>query len=90
MYTYKCEIHHFFKGGSMKKPKFLFGDTVVVATNELGLVVKTYWSDWSEKYHYEVYNRMSGTIKDYWEEDIERYSVRHKYLDENELAWQNL
>ena len=69
------------------KTKFLFGDIVVVDEMFIGVVVKT-WED-KEGYYYEVYVRSYNTIKEYREEQIERYRVRHKELDEEELGWQN-
>ena len=71
----------------MAKAKFLFGDIVVVEEDLIGVVVKT----WEDKigYYYEVYVRMKNCIEQYGEEEIERYRVRHKYLDEEELEWQN-
>jgi len=70
------------------KAKYLFGDIVVVDGNEIGVIVKT-WENASVGYHYEVYNRLSRTIEDYQESEIERYRVRHKELSEEELEWQN-
>ena len=69
--------------------KFLFGDIVVVKRNEIGVVVKTWGSINNDSYHYEVYNRMMDSIQEYKENDIERYKVRHKYLNEEELKYQN-
>ena len=31
---------------------------------------------------------MTGKIESYLEKDIERYRVRHKYLDKQEMKWQ--
>ena len=69
------------------RAKFLFGDIVVVEDNLIGVIVKT-WETKGE-YYYEVYVRMYNHIVEYDEQDIERYRVRHKYLDEEELQWQN-
>ena len=63
--------------------KFCFGDIVVVDGNYIGVVVKC----WIDK-TYDVYVRMYDTIKSYKEIDMERYMVRHKYLDEEELQYQ--
>jgi len=77
-----------------KKGKYLFGDIVVVDNENIGVVVKS-WERILEKgkltrgFYYEVYVRMYNSIKEYKEEEIERYLVRHKYLDEQELEWQN-
>ena len=70
--------------------KFLFGDIVVINKNQIGVVVKI-WKQrysYSYKYEYEIYNRMTSKIENYLEEDIERYRVRHKYLNEEELEYQ--
>jgi hypothetical protein len=70
----------------MNKPKFLFGDIVVVNGTQIGVILKT----WSNKiFEYEIYNRMTNRIEEYVECDVERYRVRHKYLNEEELEYQN-
>lgn len=71
----------------MRKPIFLFGDIVVVEKCLIGVVVKT----WENKYgfYYEVYVRSLNVIKQYTEENIERYRVRHKELNAEEVYWQN-
>lgn len=71
----------------MKQPLYLFGDIVVIENNLIGVVVKT----WEDKYgfYYEVYVRSLNAIKEYREEEVERYRVRHKELDVEELEWQN-
>lgn len=40
-------------------------------------------------FYYEVYDRMTNKIVELNEFEIERYKVRHKYLDEDELEYQN-
>lgn len=40
-------------------------------------------------FYYEVYVRSLNAIKEYREEEVERYRVRHKELDVEELEWQN-
>ena len=70
--------------------KFTFGDIVVVDDILLGVVVKCWitYKD-NEKLHiYEVYVRDYNTIKEYKEEEIERYMVRHKELSEEEQEYQ--
>lgn len=64
--------------------KFCFGDIVVVDECNIGVIVKS-WND----HTYDVYVRMRNDIFQYREEKIERYMVRHKYLDEEELVYQN-
>ena len=70
-----------------RKALFLFGDIVVVDVNLIGVVVKT-WED-KHGFYYEVYVRSLNAIKEYREEDVERYRVRHKELDAEEVYWQN-
>ena len=72
----------------MNRAKYLFGDIVVVEDVFIGVVVKT----WEDKYgfYYEVYVRSANGIVNYREEEIDRYRVRHKELDEEEYGWQNL
>ena len=70
-----------------KRPLFLFGDIVVVDVDQIGVVVKT-WEN-SQGYFYEVYVRSYNKINEYKENEMDRYRVRHKYLDEEELMWQN-
>ena len=68
--------------------KFLFGDIVVVEDYLIGVIVKTWYSTMNG-YHYEVYVRNYNCIKDYNEDEIERYKVRHKELNEDEYYYQN-
>lgn len=72
--------------------KFCFGDIVVVRGNLIGVVVKAwiiqYEPDGKTTHEYEVYVRMSQRIEPFQEEDMERYMVRHKELDEQEMEWQ--
>ena len=70
-----------------RKTLYLFGDIVVVEENLIGVIVKTW--EGKEGYYYEVYVRMRNGIFEYDEKDVQRYRVRHKYLDEQELEWQN-
>lgn len=75
----------------MKKPKYLFGDIVVIEGDLIGVVVKSWeiFSASGEKYfNYDVYVRVSDKISNYKESEVERYRVRHKYLDEQEIEWQ--
>lgn len=76
----------------MNQAKFLFGDIVVVDTDQIGVVVKT-WQQYTQEsgttHSYDVYVRSYNCVSEYKESDIERYRVRHKYLDEEELVWQN-
>ena len=70
-----------------KRPLFLFGDIVVVDVDQIGVVVKT-WEN-NKGYTYEVYVRSYNKINTYEEREMDRYRVRHKYLDEEDLMWQN-
>lgn len=70
------------------RAQFLFGDIVVVSDDLIGVIVKT-WERSNGTYYYEVYVRMFNQIKEYEEDEIDRYRVRHKYLNEEELEWQN-
>lgn len=65
--------------------KFCFGDIVVVEGNLIGVVVKS-WT--SIENNYDVYVRSYNRILNYPESDIERYMVRHKELNEEEMEWQ--
>lgn len=66
---------------------FLFGDIVVVDVDQIGVVVKT-WEN-NKGFTYEVYVRSYNKINVYEEREMDRYRVRHKYLSEEELRWQN-
>ena len=68
--------------------KFLFGDIVVVEDNLIGVICKT-WQN-NKGYYYEVYVRNYNVIKEYNECKIERYRVRHKELNDEEMIYQNI
>ena len=69
--------------------RFCFGDIVVVHGNEIGVVVKSWEpSGVCNEPEHEVYCRLLGDIVTLPESQIQRYMVRHKYLDREELAWQ--
>ena len=70
--------------------KFCFGDIVVVEEKLIGVVVKSWitYSKGKNIHNYDVYVRMKNAIVNYQENDIERYMVRHKYLDEDEQYYQ--
>lgn len=69
--------------------KFLFGDIVVVEDYLIGVIVKS-WQSSMRGNHYEVYVRNYNAIREYDEQDIERYKVRHKELNEEEMYYQNM
>ena len=71
--------------------KFCFGDIVVVRGNLIGVVVKAwirYAASGGTSHEYEVYVRMTRQIEQFREDEMERYMVRHKVLDEEEMEWQ--
>lgn len=68
--------------------KFCFGDIVVVDDCNIGVIVKSWESLSNGGYNYDVYVRMYDAIRNYSENEIERYMVRHKYLNEEELEYQ--
>lgn len=71
------------------KPKFLFGDIVVVDDDLIGVIVKTWENIDTKTIYYSVYVRQTNSIINYNEKNIERYAVRHKYLNDEELKYQN-
>ena len=66
--------------------KFCFGDIVVVEGNLIGVVVKSWVS---RENNYDAYVRSFNKILNYPESKMERYMVRHKELNEEELEWQS-
>lgn len=68
--------------------KFTFGDIVVIEENLIGVVVKSWISINPKCIKYEVYVREFNSIEEYKEDEMQRYMVRHKYLDEEELEYQ--
>ena len=69
--------------------KYCFGDIVVVNGDEIGVVVKCWQRSMRGKEPcYDVYVRMTCDIATFRESEVQRYMVRHKYLDEEELQWQ--
>lgn len=65
--------------------KFCFGDIVVVDGENIGVVVKS-WT--GREPNHDVYVRMYNKIVNYKESEIQRYMIRHKYLNEEELEYQ--
>lgn len=68
--------------------KFCFGDIVVVDENQIGVIVKC-WCSNTLGNTYDVYVRSYNGIKDYPENAIHRYMVRHKYLNDEEMEYQH-
>lgn len=69
--------------------KFLFGDIVVVEKSLIGVIVKS-WNSNQRGDYYEVYVRNYNKIVEYDEKDIDRYKVRHKELNQEEMYYQNM
>lgn len=67
--------------------KFTFGDIVVVDKINIGVIVKC-WTSIDKNFNYDVYVRIDNCIKNYKENEIERYMVRHKYLSDEEKVYQ--
>lgn len=68
--------------------QFCFGDIVVVEGYLIGVVVKCWGRCNRREGSYEVYVRIFNGIKEYNESDVQRYMVRHKYLNDEELEYQ--
>ena len=69
--------------------KLVFGDIVVVDEDQIGVVVKSWGrSSKGREPYFEVYVRSYNSIREYPASEVERYLVRHKELDENELVYQ--
>ena len=76
--------------GMIDQGKVCFGDIVVVEEDLIGVVVKS-WVHSTEngkEFEYEVYVRNYNFIQQYKEKEIQRYMVRHKYLNEEEMEYQ--
>lgn len=69
---------------------YTFGDIVIVDDIEIGVIVKCWIhnTDVGKEFNYDVYVREYNGIKNYKENEIERYMVRHKYLSEEEQEYQ--
>ena len=65
---------------------FCFGDIVVVDKIEIGVIVKSWVG--TKGNNYDVYVREYNKIANYDESKIERYMVRHKYLNKEEIEYQ--
>lgn len=69
--------------------KLCFGDIVVVEEILIGVVVKCWGrSLQGNSPSYDIYVRNYNTIENYPENKVERYMVRHKYLNEEEVEYQ--
>lgn len=74
--------------------KYTFGDIVIVDGQNIGVIVKSWITQYRakdakrEKINHMVYVRIDNVIREYPESKIERYLVRHKYLDEDEKEYQ--
>ena len=68
--------------------KFCFGDIVVIDEDQIGVIVKE-WNDiQNNNINYDVYVRSYNGILNYKENQIERYMIRHKYLNDEEKEYQ--
>ena len=69
--------------------KLCFGDIVVVDDTQIGVVVKSWErSSLGSPPRHDVYVRSYNAIINYPEDKIDRYMVRHKYLNEEEIEYQ--
>lgn len=71
--------------------KFTFGDIVVIEGEYIGVILKCwirYRNGFEKTFEYEVYVRSFNDIKLYKEDEIERYMVRHKELNDEEKEYQ--
>lgn len=85
--AYCLEQFQQFRRGEHESPKFLVGDFVVYKKVFIGIVLKTWWSV-QHGYSYDVYIRSWSRIQEIPEEQLERYRVRHKELNEEEMEYQ--
>ena len=71
--------------------KLVFGDIVVVEDDQIGVVVKNWGRDnHGNEPQAEVYVRSYNAIITYPISKVERYQVRHKYLEDEELEYQRI
>ena len=70
---------------------FTFGDIVIVEENLIGVIVKLWKGSFNgfKPSTYEVYVRSYNKIKEYKANEMRRYLVRHKELDETEIYYQD-
>lgn len=66
---------------------YCFGDIVVVENNLIGVVVKSFIVN-NEEIEHNVYVRSYNCIKSYKENEMQRYMVRHKELNDEEINYQ--
>jgi hypothetical protein len=72
-----------------KRCMLCFGDIVVVDEVQIGVVVKCWGrSSMGNPPSYDVYVRSYNRIINYPEDKVERYMVRHKYLNDEEIEYQ--
>ena len=69
--------------------KLCFGDIVVVDEIQIGVVLKCWGrSLQGNPPSYDIYVRSYNAILNYPENKVERYMVRHKYLNDEEIEYQ--
>lgn len=66
--------------------KFQFGNVVVVEENEIGVIVKTFFSFKTGVYSHDIYVRSYNGIKCYPEHEIKHF-IYSKQLAEDELEF---
>lgn len=73
----------------MIKPRFQFGQVVVVEEELVGVVVKVWTASRDYAFNYEVYVKSYNAIKDYPEHEVMQY-IHHKELEdwEKEYYWE--
>jgi hypothetical protein len=70
--------------------KLAFGDIVVVDKYLIGVVLKCWLPIYKDKTPtYDIYVCNYNCIRIYKESDIDRYLVRHKELDDEEMEYQH-
>lgn len=72
---------------------YCFGDIVVVEEDLIGVVVKSWigtisYNQLDREPNHDVYVRSYNCIRNYKESEMQRYMVRHKELNEEELIYQ--
>ena len=63
-----------------KKPKYNFGNIVVVDENQIGVVVKSWFSKSKETYNHDIYLRSYNGIKNYEEFEISHFEYEKELL----------
>ncbi len=66
-----------------------FGDIVVVGWDQIGVIVKSWnnFQGWIHTRTHDVYVRNKNCVENYRDDQIDRYMVRHKELDQDDLYY---